>query len=66
MGRLSGWVQRSFALRCAFCHRRAYEVERLVAGASGYICDACVAECVAVLDHYKTAAPTGTAPIEAD
>jgi len=29
--------------RCSFCRRDADAVERLVAGASAYICDACVA-----------------------
>jgi ClpX C4-type zinc finger len=36
-------------LRCSFCGRKAEDVERLVAGAKAYICDACIAECVAVL-----------------
>jgi hypothetical protein len=47
-------VMRRFVprLRCSFCHRSAEEVERLVSGASAYICDACIAECVAVLDKH--------------
>ena len=36
-------------LRCSFCGRAAEDVERLVAGAKAYICDACIGECVAVL-----------------
>jgi ClpX C4-type zinc finger len=36
-------------LRCSFCGRKADEVERLVAGVKAYICDACISECVAVL-----------------
>lgn len=36
-------------LRCSFCGRTAMEVDRLVAGAAAYICDACVTECVSVL-----------------
>jgi len=36
-------------LRCSFCRRSAVEVDRLVAGASAYICDTCIAECVAIL-----------------
>ena len=39
-------------LRCSFCHRPADEVESLVSGASAYICDACIAECVAVLEKH--------------
>jgi hypothetical protein len=39
-------------LRCSFCGRRASEVERLVAGRSGYICDACIETCVAVLQQH--------------
>jgi ATP-dependent protease Clp ATPase subunit len=27
-------------------------VERLVSGASAYICDACIADCVAVLEQH--------------
>ena len=36
-------------LRCSFCGRNESEVERLVAGASGYICDDCVRQCVMIL-----------------
>jgi len=39
-------------LRCSFCRRSADEVERLVSGASAYICDACIADCVAVLERH--------------
>ena len=47
-------VMRRFVprLRCSFCRRSADEVERLVSGASAYICDACIAECVAVLEKH--------------
>lgn len=41
-------------LRCSFCGRRAEEVARLVGGASAYICDACIAKCVAVLDSHRS------------
>jgi hypothetical protein len=44
-------------LRCSFCRRPAEEVERLVAGASAYICDACVSKCVAVLEQHGASAP---------
>ncbi|HVY59340.1 MAG TPA: ClpX C4-type zinc finger protein [Xanthobacteraceae bacterium] len=36
-------------LRCSFCGRRDTEVNRLVAGASAFICDDCIAKCVTVL-----------------
>ena len=36
-------------LRCSFCGRDEHEVERLVAGAAAYICDACIHDCVSVL-----------------
>jgi hypothetical protein len=39
-------------LRCSFCRRSADQVVRLVSGASAYICDACIAECVAVLEKH--------------
>lgn len=39
-------------LRCSFCGRTANEVERLVAGAAAYICDACVGKCVEVLEDH--------------
>jgi hypothetical protein len=39
-------------LRCSFCRRSADQVERLVSGASAYICDACIGECVAVLEKH--------------
>jgi hypothetical protein len=48
-------------LRCSFCRRSADEVERLVSGASAYICDACVAECVSVLDRHGGFGATGPA-----
>jgi ATP-dependent Clp protease ATP-binding subunit ClpX len=38
--------------RCSFCGRSADQVERLVSGATAYICDACIAECVAVLEKH--------------
>ena len=45
-------------LRCSFCGRHSDKVARLVAGASAYICDDCVTECVAVLEHHGGLAPT--------
>jgi hypothetical protein len=51
-----GWPKRRLA--CSFCGRRADAVERLVGGASAYICDTCIASCVAILhEHGGFAAP---------
>ena len=48
-------------LHCSFCRRSADQVERLVSGASAYICDACIADCVAVLERHGGFA--GTRPV---
>jgi ClpX C4-type zinc finger protein len=39
-------------LRCSFCGRPAGAVDRLVAGASAHICDACIEKCVAILEQH--------------
>lgn len=39
-------------LSCSFCRRDADTVQRLVAGASAYICDACISDCVAILEQH--------------
>jgi len=39
-------------LRCSFCGRSADHVERLVSGASAYICDTCITACAAVLERH--------------
>jgi hypothetical protein len=44
-------------LTCSFCGRSSQEVARLVAGARGYICDECVAKCVAILEEHEAADP---------
>ena len=49
-------------LRCSFCRRSADEVERLVSGAAAYICDACIGDCVAVLEKHGGFA--GTRPTQ--
>jgi ATP-dependent Clp protease ATP-binding subunit ClpX len=46
-------------LRCSFCGRGADDVARLVAGASAYICDTCVIQCVAVLKQHGGLEPAG-------
>jgi ribosomal protein L37AE/L43A len=47
-------------LHCSFCGRQADQVERLVAGPSVYICDACINKCVAVLEQHGGLTPTPT------
>ena len=50
-------------LRCSFCGRTADQVARLVAGPSVYICDACVENCVHILqDHGGFEAPRRDRP----
>jgi len=39
-------------LRSSFCRKSADQVEGLVSGASAYICDACVADCLAVVEQH--------------
>jgi hypothetical protein len=62
---MSGWPKavRRFTprLRCSFCRRSADEVRRLVSGAPAYICDACITDCVAVLERHGGFA--GTRPV---
>ena len=43
-------------LRCSFCDRGADQVQRLVAGASGHICDDCITKCLAVLERHPVPA----------
>jgi hypothetical protein len=43
-------------LRCSFCRRSEREVGRLMAGHSGYICDACVGVCNKILETAPPAA----------
>lgn len=39
------------SLHCSFCGRDEHAVARLVAGAAAYICDACIHDCVSVLQQ---------------
>ena len=39
-------------LGCSFCGRGASEVARLVGGPRVHICDACVGDCVGVLEQH--------------
>ncbi len=53
--KLSDWrsaFRRLSRLRCSFCRRSDDEVGRLVSGASAYICDACIADCVTILEQH--------------
>ena len=63
MLRTHGWprIARRLApkLRCSFCGRSADEVRRLVSGARAYICDACITECLAVLEKHGGLESTG-------
>jgi ATP-dependent protease Clp ATPase subunit len=42
-------------LRCSFCRRADRDVEKLVAGARGYICDRCAREVMRIIE--STPAP---------
>jgi ATP-dependent Clp protease ATP-binding subunit ClpX len=50
------WLRR---LKCSFCRRSDKDVAKLVAGASGYICDRCAHEAVRIME---TTSPRDTAP----
>lgn len=41
------WFSR---LRCSFCRRSDKDVAKLVAGASGYICDTCAYETIRIME----------------
>ena len=45
-------------LRCSFCRRSDKDVAKLVAGASGYICDTCALEAVRIMETTPPAAAT--------
>lgn len=45
-------------MSCSFCLRTSAEVDRLLAGASGHICDACVRACDQILADPATPFPT--------
>jgi ClpX C4-type zinc finger len=47
-------------LSCSFCLRTADEVDRLLAGASAYICDGCVGSCDRILADPSTPFPMMT------
>ena len=47
-------------LNCSFCLKHAREVRKLIAGASGYICDGCVALCNDILTGEDKPRPFST------
>jgi hypothetical protein len=44
-------------LHCSFCGKSEHDVAKLVAGPNVFICDACVAICVDVMDNGRPSAP---------
>jgi ATP-dependent protease Clp ATPase subunit len=48
-------------LRCSFCRRDNDHVEKLVAGARGYICDRCAHEVMRILADTPPAPASSTA-----
>ena len=47
-------------LACSFCLKRAADVAKLIAGASGYICDNCVELCNRILADEDNRPPFST------
>ena len=45
-------------LRCSFCRRSDKHVEKLVAGARGYICDKCAYETIRIMEATPPTAAT--------
>lgn len=43
-------------LECSFCHKKQWEVRKLIAGSHVYICDECVNLCYEILDQESNAA----------
>jgi ATP-dependent protease Clp ATPase subunit len=50
------WFRR---LRCSFCRRSDKDVTKLVAGASGYICDRCAYETIRIMEAAPPAETAG-------
>jgi ClpX C4-type zinc finger len=57
---MSKAIRRLFKARlhCSFCGKSEHEVGKLVAGPNVFICDACVAICVDVMDKGRPSAPS--------
>ena len=47
-------------MACSFCGKSADQVQRLIAGPRVFICDACVAECNAILAAHSPEAGATT------
>jgi hypothetical protein len=43
--------------RCSFCGKKNREVETLIAGRGGYICNECIQVCVEILAEERKQAP---------
>jgi ATP-dependent protease Clp ATPase subunit len=52
-------------LRCSFCRRSDKQVEKLVAGRRGYICDTCAYETIRIMEgtHSVNTAPGARAAV---
>lgn len=61
---MSKAIRRLFdkTLRCSFCGKDEHEAQKLVAGPNVFICDACVAICVDVMDNGRPPASLARAP----
>ncbi len=61
---MSKAIRRLFktTLHCSFCGKSEHEVGKLVAGPNVFICDACVAICVDVMDSGRSSVPSAGVP----
>jgi ATP-dependent protease Clp ATPase subunit len=48
-------------LRCSFCCRKSADVNKLVAGARGYICDRCAHEVIRIMNDAPATTDTWSA-----
>ena len=48
-------------IHCSFCGRSKEDVEVLIAGVTGHICDHCIEQADVILREEKKAAPVGAA-----
>jgi hypothetical protein len=52
--------------RCQFCHNTAGNVDAMIAGDSGFICNQCVQACAALLNPAAAPAPDTSTAVAAD
>ena len=52
-------LRRRRSLRCSFCDKTEKQVSRLIAGAKGHICDACLGVCNKIIEATPSAFSTG-------